>query len=61
MAKKRRTTFAKTQRERARLEKQAEKRARRQNRGDEDPEFAGPRPVTETMPETWPEAVPPPS
>ena len=32
MAKKRRTTFLKTQKERARLEKQAEKRARRQNR-----------------------------
>jgi hypothetical protein len=56
MAKKQRTTFAKTQRERARQEKQAEKRARRQHRtGDEDdPAFAGPRPVTETLPEVTP-------
>lgn len=57
MAKKRRTTFLKTQKERARLEKQAEKRARRQNRGADDPgdpSFAGPRPLTETMPEVAP-------
>jgi hypothetical protein len=59
MAKKQRTTFAKTQRERARQEKQAEKRARRQGRaaGEADPSYAGPRPVTESLPE----AVPPPS
>ena len=37
MAKKRRTTFLKTQKERARLEKQAEKRARRQNRETDVP------------------------
>jgi hypothetical protein len=55
MAKKQRTTFAKTQRERARQEKQAAKRARRQGRTDEvDPAFAGPRPLTETMPEVAP-------
>ena len=54
MAKKRRTTFLKTQRERARLEKQAEKRARRQNRGLDDPGYDGPQPLTETMPEVAP-------
>ena len=37
MAKKRRTTFLKTQKERARLEKQAEKRARRQGRETDVP------------------------
>jgi hypothetical protein len=59
MGKKRRTTFEKTQRERARLEKQAEKRARRQNRtvGEGDSTVVGPRPVTETMPETAPPAT----
>ena len=53
MAKKRRTTFLKTQKERARLEKQAEKRARRQNRETDvpgDPSFAGPQPLTESLP-----------
>ena len=57
MAKKRRTTFLKTQKERARLEKQAEKRARRQNRETDvpgDPSFAGPQPLTETIPEVAP-------
>jgi hypothetical protein len=60
MAKKRRTTFLKTQRERARLEKQAEKRARRQGKGDEDAVddgYAGPRPLTPTFPEATPPSV----
>jgi hypothetical protein len=59
MAKKRRTTFLKTQRERARLEKQAEKRARRQGRdlGEVDPTYAGPQPLTETLPEAAPPSV----
>lgn len=55
MSKKRRTTFEKTQRERARLEKQAEKRARRQHRSADDPDYEGPRPLTPT-----PEGTPPP-
>jgi len=54
MSKKRRTTFEKTQRERARLEKQAEKRARRQHRTADDPDYEGPRPLSTTTPETTP-------
>jgi hypothetical protein len=54
MSKKRGTTFEKTQRERAKREKQAEKRARRQHRTEDDPEFNGPRPLTPLTSEATP-------
>ena len=62
MAKKRRTTFLKTQKERARLEiaPGTEVRVRRQGRETDvpgDPSFAGPQPLTETLPEVLPPPV----
>jgi len=64
MAKRSKPTFQKKERERARLQRQKDKEARRvENRerkaaeppriGDEDPEIAGIRPGPQPLPEQW--------